>query len=157
MQTTRIKRGYHAAISLFPRLWMVIKMSDQHNFTDQERQMSVRDMGLSRKTMLSLLRNDIETLQDLLDVIDVNGLKDLYTMGSVRIKEVNNKIAEMQTAKYHDFKAQLAITEQRKKDINKQIAKYKAAILKLENEAKYNDEIINNLHKNYKQAEGKEL
>ena len=136
---------------------MVIKMSDQHNFTDQERQMSVRDMGLSRKTMLSLLRNDIETLQDLLDVIDVNGLKDLYTMGSVRIKEVNNKIAEMQTAKYHDFKAQLAITEQRKKDINKQIAKYKAAILKLENEAKYNDEIINNLHKNYKQAEGKEL
>jgi len=132
-------------------------MSDQHNFTDQERQMSVRDMGLSRKTMLSLLRNDIETLQDLLDVIDVNGLKDLYTMGSVRIKEVNNKIAEMQTAKYHDFKAQLAVTERRKKDINKQIAKYKAAILKLENEAKYNDEIINNLHKNYKQAEGKEL
>lgn len=126
-------------------------MTSQHNFTDAERKMSVRDMGLSRKTVLALLRNDVETLQDLLDVIDFDNLKNLYTMGPVRINEINAKIAEMQTAKYHDFKKHLETAEQRKKDIKKEIDTYKQAIFKLENEAKYTDQMIASIKKTYEQ------
>lgn len=132
-------------------------MSSQHNFSDVERKMSVRDIGLSRKATLSLLQNNVETLQDLLDVIDLNQLKDLYNVGPVRIKEINDKLAEIQTIKYHDFKEHLTTAEKRKDDINKQIEKYKQAIFKLENEAKYTDKMIETIRKNYEQTKEKQI
>lgn len=124
-------------------------MTNQHNFTENERKMSVRDMDFSTRTLNALLGNDIHSLQDLLDAIDNDELKRMYHIGAVVTKEVYNKVAEIQTAKYHDFKENIAAIKSRNEDINAKIKEYKKVIAKLENEQKYNDKMIVNLQTNY--------
>jgi len=127
-------------------------MTNQHNFTDIELQTSIRDMVFSTRTRHALLGNGINTLKELLDVMDCNRLGDLHLIGSQCIKEINSKVAEMQTTKYRDFKENMTAAEQRKKDIDKQIKQYKNAIMKLENEQKYNDQVIIKLKQTYEKT-----
>ena len=127
-------------------------MTNPHNFTDIEMQTPVYNMGLSTRTRNALLGNDINTLKDLLDVIDLNELRNLRLIGTIGINEIYEKVAEMQTAKYRNFKENMAAAEQRKQDINKQITQLKNAIMKLENEQKYNDQVIIKLKQNYKET-----
>lgn len=125
--------------------------SFDYNFTNQELEMSVSDMGLSTRATNALKGAGIETLADLLYALIDCDTKTLYirNLGKTGWGEIHNKLAEMQTQKYHDLKSAEAAINNRKTEIKQKINQYREIINQLNAEQTFYDKQIDVLRQNY--------
>ena len=106
-------------------------MFNGYNFTDQELNISVHDMGFSVRTLHTLLWNNIKTLGDLLKSIKDTNLKGLHRMGKLTIEEIMNKIETLESKEFRDEIQLKKKLEQETTEIDNKIKEYLDAIEKL--------------------------
>lgn len=125
--------------------------SFDYNFTNQELEMSVADMGLSTRATNALKGAGIETLADLLYALIDCDTKTLYirNLGKTGWGEIHNKLAEMQTQKYRDLKSAEAAINNRKTEIKSKIEQYNKLIQELTAEQGFYDNQMDTLRQNY--------
>lgn len=125
--------------------------SFDYNFTNQELEMSVSDMGLSTRATNALKGAGIETLADLLYALIDCDTKTLYirNLGKTGWGEIHNKLAEMQTPKYRNLKSAEAAINNRKTEIKQKINQYREIINQLNAEQTFYDKQIDVLRQNY--------
>ena len=126
-----------------------------YNCTPEELEMSVSELGLSTRATNALKGSDIETLKDLLYVLALNDTKSIYirNLGKTSWNEIHNKLAEMQSQKYRDFKSAEAAINDRKTEIKQKINLYNDLIKELNSEQDFYDKQIDALRQNYEKKE----
>ena len=124
-------------------------MANNYNFTDTELQTPVQNMGLSVRATNALRGAWIETLADLIGIVESGELLNLRNIGKLGVQEIMNKLAEMQTQKYRDHTAAIRELEQKSADVQHKIDEHNAIIQQLNKQQTFYQTQIKTLKKGY--------
>lgn len=121
--------------------------NDYASFSNEEKKLSVRDMGLSTGASNALLAGDINTLADLTTVILNGRLMKYRNIGQKKYDEIIARFEELQDKSFYANAEKIVVYKTRKNEIQKQIDEYKQEIQKLEQEQKYCEYVLSRTQK----------
>lgn len=116
--------------------------NDFPSFSNEEKKLSVRDMGLSTGATNALLAGNINTLADLAMVILNGRLMKYRNIGQKKHNEIIARFEELQDKSFYANAEKIVRYKIRKDEILKQIEKHKQEIQELEQEQKYCDFVL---------------
>lgn len=124
-------------------------MTHIYNFSPEELNKPISEIGVVFRAQNVLDRLEINTLGELVELVENHNLNKIYGMGRIRINDILDKLAEMQSPEYHAKQEQCRLMQLHIDEINNQIKGHDEAIAALDAEAEfYRAQIamLNNAH-----------
>ena len=112
-------------------------MAHIYNFSPEELCKPISEMGVVFRAQNVLDRLEINTLGELVELVENNKLNKIYGMGRIRRNDILDKLAEIQSAEYREKQEQRKLLQLHLDEINEQIKGHDEAIATLDAEAEF--------------------
>ena len=114
-----------------------MKRVHTYNFSPEELSKPISELGVIFRAQNVLDRLEINTLGELVELVETNKLNKIYGMGRIRINDILDKLAEIQSPEYHEKQEQRKLLQLHIDEINEQIKGHDEAIAVLDAEADF--------------------
>ena len=114
-----------------------MKRVHTYNFTPEELSKPISELGVVFRAQNVLDHLEINTLGELIKLIENYNISKIYGMGQVRANDIFDKLAEIQSPEYHAKQEQCRLLQLHIAEIENQIKDHDEAIAALDAEADF--------------------
>ncbi len=114
-----------------------MKRNNLYNFTPEELSKPISELGVVFRAQNVLDRLEINTLGELVELVENHNIVKIYGMGHVRANDILDKLAEIQNPEYNAKQEQCKLLQSHIDEIGKQIKAHDEAIAALDAEAEF--------------------